>query len=69
MDRRRVPYSTDPTFSNGGGTMDGPEWESSFTQILNRTRQNINRISQRYGTAPTATGSFDAGSDVPSRGG
>ncbi len=28
--------------------LDGPEWESSFAEIVNRTRNNINRISQRY---------------------
>jgi hypothetical protein len=29
-------------------------YESSFSQILNRTQQNLNRINQRYATAPVA---------------
>lgn len=32
-------------------SVDNNEWESSFTQILNRTKNNLNRINQRY--APT----------------
>lgn len=26
------------------------EWESSFSQILSRTKQNINRVNEKYGT-------------------
>ena len=26
-----------------------PEWESSFSQILTRTKQNINRVNEKYG--------------------
>lgn len=26
------------------------EWESSFSQILTRTKQNINRVNEKYGT-------------------
>lgn len=25
------------------------EWESSFSQILTRTKQNINRVNEKYG--------------------
>ena len=40
-----------PGSANLNSRVDGnnPEFESSFAEILNRTRQNINRISQRYG--------------------
>ena len=30
------------------------EWESSFTQILSRTKQNLNRINQRYSSTSTS---------------
>lgn len=29
------------------------EWESSFSQILTRTKQNINRVNEKYGTGST----------------
>ena len=28
---------------------DEPQWESSFSQILTRTKQNINRVNEKYG--------------------
>ncbi len=53
MDSRRGYYpegvGVGAPYSSSGSSLDGPEWENSFSQILNRTRQNINRISQRYG--------------------
>ncbi len=27
----------------------GPDWESNFSSVLNRTRQNIDRITSKYG--------------------
>lgn len=38
-----------------GKDMEGSDWESSFSQILNRTKHNLNRINSRYapGVAPT----------------
>jgi hypothetical protein len=41
--------------SLGQGGADGSDWESSFSQILNRTKHNLNRINARYapGVAPT----------------
>jgi hypothetical protein len=62
MERGRGAYTYNPSDLGGGGGLasrtptqqglggNSTEWESSFSQILNRTRQNINRISQRYGT-------------------
>ena len=38
-------------------TADSADWESSFSQILNRTKHNLNRINQRY--APPTAGSID----------
>ena len=38
-------------------TTDNSDWESSFSQILNRTKHNLNRINQRYAPSsgpPTA---------------
>jgi hypothetical protein len=43
-------YNIDLTGSHSKNSFtDGTQWESSFSQILNRTRQNISRINQRYG--------------------
>jgi hypothetical protein len=30
------------------GILRGDEWETSFTQILSRTKQKLNRINQRF---------------------
>jgi hypothetical protein len=38
-------------------------FESSFTQILNRTQQNLNRINQRYATSSSLSSSL---SNIPS---
>jgi len=37
-----------PTFQ----AADHTEWETSFNQILNRTKNNLNRINQRYAPSP-----------------
>jgi len=37
-----------PTFQ----TTDNSDWETSFNQILNRTKNNLNRINQRYAPSP-----------------
>ena len=43
--------------SYGPNAGDGADWESSFSQILNRTKHNLNRINQRY--APPTASSID----------
>lgn len=45
------------------------EWESSFTQILSRTKQNLNRINQRYSSIalpPSFPISKNETSEIPS---
>lgn len=49
--------------SFGQNTSTGSDWESSFSQILNRTQHNLNRINSRY--APGVTTSLDAGVLAP----
>lgn len=44
--------------SYGPSAGDGGDWESSFSQILNRTKHNLNRINQRY--APPSAGAIDS---------
>lgn len=44
--------------SYGPSAGDGGDWESSFSQILNRTKHNLNRINQRY--APPSAGTIDS---------
>ena len=44
-------------YSGGTAALNGyvdSEWESSFTQILSRTKQNLNRINQRYSSTSTS---------------
>ena len=52
----------------GGDTYQAPygsqEWENSFSQIMERTRKNISRISTRY-----STGAVDPMPSMPPRGG
>lgn len=43
--------------SYGSGAAENSDWESSFSQILNRTKHNLNRINQRY--APSAAGPIE----------
>lgn len=35
------------------------DWDSSFNQILNRTKQNLNRINQRYAPSSDLTASYN----------
>jgi hypothetical protein len=49
------------------GTGDGSDWESSFSQILNRTKHNLNRINSRYAPGVTPA-SLDTSVLAPSRG-
>lgn len=47
MQRSNMSLSI-PTFQ----AADHTEWETSFNQILNRTKNNLNRINQRYAPSP-----------------
>jgi hypothetical protein len=49
--------------SRGGGygDADNMQRDSNFADILNRTRQNINRISQKYGAAESTNMSMSGG--------
>jgi hypothetical protein len=49
--RRRGDISNH--FNDGRGNES--EWESSFAQILSRTKENIDRVNDRYGSSNSSS--------------
>ena len=51
FDSNRNPPQTNRFNSYNDRERAEPDWESSFSQILTRTKQNINRVNEKYGTS------------------